>query len=57
MIDAVESFALAIVTPALDWKNEGARGLMAEVRTELRNHKNHLYILVHFIYGMKTENA
>jgi len=56
MLDAVEPFTLAIFTRALGWSNERAQVLMAGVRNELKDKRNHLYVLVHFIYGKKPEN-
>lgn len=56
MLDAVEPFTLAIFTRALGWSNERAQALMAGVRKELRDHRNHLYVLVHFIYGSKPKD-
>ncbi|RQM04831.1 hypothetical protein DH86_00003914, partial [Scytalidium sp. 3C] len=53
MLDAVEPFTLAVFTRALGWTNEMAQALMANVRADFRNPKNHLYVIVRFIYGMK----
>lgn len=56
MLDAVEPFTLAVFTRVLGWTNNRAQGLMAGVRKELQDHKNHLYVLVHFTYGKKPED-
>ena len=53
MVDAVELFTLAIFTRTLGWSNEEAQALMAGVRNELKDRRNHLYALVHFVYGRK----
>tara|TARA_R110002060_G_scaffold52285_4_gene63226 strand:+ start:365 stop:547 length:183 start_codon:yes stop_codon:yes gene_type:complete len=53
MVDAVEPFTLAIFTRTLGWSNEEAQALMAGVRNELKDRRNHLYALVHFVYGRK----
>jgi hypothetical protein len=55
MLDAVEPFTLAIFTRALGWSNVEAQALMGGVRNELKDRRNHLYVLVHFIYGKKPE--
>ena len=53
MLDAVEPFTLAVITRSLGWSNERAQAFMAGVRADFRNPKNHLYVIVRFVYGRK----
>lgn len=55
MLEAVEPFTLAIFTRSLGWSNERAQVLMAGVRNELKDMRNHLYVFVRFIYAKKPE--
>jgi len=57
MLDAVEPFTLAIFTRALGWSNERAQALMAGVRKEISDRRNHLYVLVHFIYAKRPDGV
>ncbi|ELR10711.1 hypothetical protein GMDG_04969 [Pseudogymnoascus destructans 20631-21] len=53
MCDSVEAFTLAPLTRILKWSHEETQVLMAKIRSDLRNKKNHLYIAFHFVYGRK----
>ena len=53
MLAAVEPFTLAVFTRSLGWSNQEAQALMAGDRADFRNPKNHLYVIVRFIYGRK----
>ncbi|PVH70396.1 S-adenosyl-L-methionine-dependent methyltransferase [Cadophora sp. DSE1049] len=53
MCDSVEAFTLAPLTRILKWSNEETQVLMAKIRSDLRNKKNHLHIAFHFVYGRK----
>ncbi|KAL3422374.1 methyltransferase [Phlyctema vagabunda] len=57
MCDCVESFTLALLTRVLKWSNEETQVLMANVRSNFRNKKNHLYCKFHYVYGRKPINA
>jgi hypothetical protein len=53
--DAVESFSLAVLTRVLGWNYAECEVLIANVRRDFRNKKNHLYSVRHFVYGRKPE--
>lgn len=53
MCDAVESFTLAVLTRILGWAYAECEVLVANVRRDFRNKKNHLYSVRHFVYGRK----
>jgi hypothetical protein len=53
MCDCVESFTLALLTRVLKWSIEETQILMAGVRNDFRNRKNHLYVAFHFVCGRK----
>ena len=53
MCVCLESFTLALLTRVLGWSYEECQILMACVRAEFRDPKNHLYTLKHFVYGRK----
>jgi len=53
MILCVEAFTLALFTRVLNWSLDECQIIMAEVKTEFRNPKNHLISYFHFIYGRK----
>lgn len=55
-LDGVESFTLAIFTRVLGWSAEETEVLMAGVRSEFKDRKNHLYSLIHFVSGRKPED-
>jgi hypothetical protein len=54
MCATVEPITLALLTRFLDWSNEECQVLMAGVRREFRDRRNHFYTHVHFIYGTKA---
>jgi SAM-dependent methyltransferase len=53
MCDCVEPFTLALLTRVLGWGYDETQVLMANVRRDFRNKRNHLYISFHFVYGRK----
>ncbi|KIW33391.1 uncharacterized protein PV07_00245 [Cladophialophora immunda] len=55
MIAAVEPFTLALLTRVLGWSVESTQVLMANVRNEFLDKRNHLYSYFHFVYGRKPE--
>lgn len=57
MCESVEPFTLALLTRILGWSNEETQVLMANVQSEFRNKKNHLYGVFHFVYGQKPLKA
>lgn len=57
MLDAVEPFTLALFTRTLGWSREKTEVLMAGVRADFTNSKNHLYSYFHFVYGRKPETT
>ena len=57
MLDAVEPYTLALFTRVLGWDLNRAEILMAGVRADFRNPRNHIYSNFHFVYGRKPEVA
>ena len=57
MCAAVESFGLALLTRVCGWGQDETQVLIAGVRRELRNPKNHLYTTFHFVYGQKPGSS
>lgn len=53
MILSIESFTLAPLTRIMGWSVEEVQVLIAGVRAELKNPKNHLLTIFHFAYGRK----
>jgi len=53
IIAGVEPFCLALFTRVLGWSNAKTQVLLARVKDELRNPRNHFYTATHFIYGRK----
>lgn len=53
MIISIESFTLAPLTRIMGWSVEEVQVLIAGVRSELKNPKNHLLTIFHFAYGRK----
>lgn len=52
-LEALEAFTLAPFSRVLNWSTEEIRKLMEGVKAELSNGRNHLYVVVHFVYGRK----
>lgn len=57
MLAAIEPFTLALLTRVLGWSVESTQVLMAKVRNEFRDKKNHIYSYFHFVYGRKPKEA
>lgn len=55
--DCVESVTLALLTRVLKWSNEETQVLIAKVRSDLRNKKQHLHSTFHFVYGRKPTST
>jgi hypothetical protein len=55
MVLCVESFTLAYFTRILNWSVRETQILMAGVKEEFRNPKNHLITVFHFTYGQRPE--
>jgi hypothetical protein len=53
MCDCVESFTLALMTRVLGWSPRAVDELVAQVKAEFRNKRNHLYAVFHFVRGRK----
>lgn len=53
MIACVEPFTMAIFTRVLGWSLEETQVIMANVRKEMRDPKNHLLTIFHYTYGRK----
>jgi hypothetical protein len=53
MVACAEPFALALLTRVLGWSTDKTQILMAGVKNDFRNRKNHLYTASHFVYGRK----
>ena len=56
MLDAVEPYTLALFTRVLNYTNEEAQVFFAKVRSDLRNPKNHIYSIFHYVYGQKPKD-
>lgn len=56
-LESVESFTVALFTRVLGYSREEAQLVMAQVRADLREPKNHFYVNYHFIYGQKPDRA
>lgn len=50
---SIEAFTLAPLTRIMGWSVEEVQILMAGVRSEFKNPKNHLLTVFHFVYGRK----
>ena len=55
MLAAVETFTLALLTRVLGWSVESTQVLMAKVRNDFQDRRNHVYSYFHFVYGRKPE--
>jgi hypothetical protein len=55
MLDGVESYTMALLVRVLGWSPEEVQVLLSHARNELRSRQNHLYTLVHFVYGRKPQ--
>ncbi|RMJ28403.1 Methyltransferase [Aspergillus sp. HF37] len=53
MLEAMESYSMALFTRILDWSADEAKIFFAGVRTELMDRSLHLYGKVYFVYGQK----
>lgn len=53
MLEAMESYSMALFTRVLGWGADEARIFFAGVRTELVDRSLHLYGKVYFVYGHK----
>jgi hypothetical protein len=53
LCDCVEPFTLAFFTRVLHWSPEETQILMAKVKDDFRNKRNHLHAKFHFVYGKK----
>lgn len=51
--EALEAFTLAPFTRVLGWSSDEMRQLMEGVKAELATAQNHLYVVIHFVYGRK----
>ena len=52
-LEGIEAFTLAPFSRILMWSNDEIYDLMNGVKSELMNPKNHLYCVIHFVYGRK----
>jgi len=52
--EAVEPIVLQLFTRVLQWSELETKILIAGVKSEFKDPKNHLYIKFHFIYGQKS---
>ena len=55
ILDAVESFSIALYTRVLGYSLEHAQLIMAGVKSELQDPKLHLYVNFHFIWARRPE--
>jgi len=53
MIDALESYGMALCTRVLGWDVARTQLLIARARNDLRNRNHHLYSKCHNVYGRK----
>jgi hypothetical protein len=52
-LEALEAFTLAPFSRVLNWSKDEIRRLMEGVTSELTTGSNHLYVVIHFVYGRK----
>jgi len=57
MILCLEPFTLALLTRVMGWSAQETQILLAGVRSEFLDKKNHLLTIFHFIYGRKPPEA
>jgi len=50
---SIEPYALGFICKVLGWSEQETKILIAKVRQEIANYKNHLYIRFFFVYGRK----
>lgn len=55
LLDSVEAYSLALFTRVLGWELSRVHLFLALVRQELKDVKDHLYILTYVIYGRKPQ--
>lgn len=57
MLEAMPIYTYALFTRVLGWTRAEIEGLLAGIRTELRDTSHHLYTKVRIVYGQKPEAA
>ena len=55
MLEALESYSLALFTRALGWEVEKLQVFLAGVREELMDRSLHIYVKYIYAYGQKEE--
>jgi hypothetical protein len=53
MILCLEAFSVALLTRVMGWEAEEVTVLLARVRNEFLDKKNHLLTIFHFVYGQR----
>lgn len=53
MLEAMESYSMALFTRILGWSANEAKIFFTGVRTELTDRSLHLYGKIYFVYGQK----
>jgi hypothetical protein len=56
-IEGLEAFTLAPFSRVLNWSKVEMRQLMENVKSEMATGSNHLYVVIHFVYGRKPAQA
>lgn len=55
MLDAIESYSLALFTRVLGWSSEEVQVFLAGVRRELVDRSLHIYGKLYFTYGQRVD--
>jgi len=55
MLEAIEGFTIALFTRVLGWSLMETQVILAQVRTELSERRNHFYFKMYVAYGQKPE--
>ena len=53
ILEAVEPIVLQLFTQVLKWSLLETQILIAGVKSEFKDPKNHLYVKFHYVYGQK----
>jgi hypothetical protein len=56
MLEGIESYTMALLMRVQGRSLEEVQVLLANARAEIRSKQNHLYTLVHYVYGRKPED-
>jgi len=57
LLESIEAYSLALFTRVLGYELAELQVLLAQVRAEIKDPKNHLYCTAHYIYGQKPSKG